>query len=341
VASLATLPALLAERKGTPSVVVTFGYNAHVLGAAFGRSTGTPHVINWHRQQGWPMSTTERGAVRVAARAGAAAIAVTSAQIPDLERLGLPPDRVQVVPNGVPATPNRSVSKEIVRAQLGLPRGVFLAVLVARLRPEKRVGDFVDAMAQLGARVPQALGVVVGDGELAQELRHHAKQTGAPVRFAGFEQDPAPWMLAADVVCLTSDFEALPMALAEATACGRPCIATDVGGNRELVEHGLNGYLVPARDPQSLVQRLESLARDPELRSRMGEQSFLRWEARFSFDAMVDRYFELLSRPLAGAGFGGPTWLVGRARRPAQARSVRGNEIPTRATRPMLARRPR
>lgn len=295
IASATALPAVLAEHAGAPTVVVTFGYNAHVLGASYARMTGTPHVINWHRQQGWPMTRLDRLALGATARAGTGVIAVTDAQVADLEGLGFPRSRIRVVPNGVPAPPDADVDVAELRTQLGIPSDAFVVVKVARLRPEKRHVDFIDAMSQLRDCVPNALGIIVGDGELASELHHYAVSQNAPVRFAGYQEVPTQWMLAADVVSLASEYEALPMALAEATACARPCVATNVGGATELVTEGENGFLYPPRDVKQLTQLLARMAEDPSGRQRMGQKSLERWRERFSLDAMADRYFALLT----------------------------------------------
>jgi glycosyltransferase involved in cell wall biosynthesis len=291
--SLSRLPALLQERDGAPDVLVTWGYNAHALGAAYCAAARIPHVVNWHRQPDFPMTPIEAGAVRLAGRAGAAAIAVTAAQLPHLARLGFDTARVRVVPNGVPA-PADAGDRAALRRALDLPAQAFVAVLVARLRPEKRINDFVAAVAAARGR-RGVLGVVVGDGPLEAELRAQAAATGAPVRFAGHQADPSRWMLAADAVCLTSEHEALPMALVEALACGRACVATAVGGTAEIVTDGWNGRLAGIGDVRRLARALDELAADAALTATMGERSLSRWAETFSFEAMAESYSGLLS----------------------------------------------
>jgi len=94
---------------------------------------------------------------------------------------------------------------------------------------------------------------------------------------------------ASDIFVLNSKSEGMSNALLEALAAGLPCIATDVGGNPELVRDGENGFLVPPNQPAPLSRLLDILANDPELRARMGERSRQRAQDEYSLEAMVRR----------------------------------------------------
>jgi glycosyltransferase involved in cell wall biosynthesis len=292
--SFVALPPLLEEQSASPTAVVTFGYNSHVLGALFSRATGTPQVLNWHRQQGWPMNRVERNAVRLAARSGAGVIAVTNAQCDDLSGLGFRQDRIRVVNNGVARPVEIDVPPASIRARLGLPKEAFIAVLVARLRPEKCISDFIDAIALAKTSLPNLVGIVVGDGPMLGELQRYASSRSASVQFVGYQSDPGAWMLASDVVCLTSRFEALPISLLEATSCGRPCIASDVGGNREIVQSGVNGLLTPAGAAEPVADAIVRLGRNRGLAEAMGREGLRLWREQFDFKVMVERYWSLL-----------------------------------------------
>ncbi|HEV7564997.1 MAG TPA: glycosyltransferase [Microbacteriaceae bacterium] len=293
LSALSRIPALLTEARHHPDVVVTWSFNAHALGAIFGLLTRTPQVVNWHRQPDLPMTRRQRWSIRLAARSGAGVIAVTQAQLPELYALGFPKERAQVVPNGVEG--RTTASKAELRRTLGIPANAFVAVLVARLRPEKRIEDFIEAMGLLRETVPDAVGVVVGDGPEDGALRAFAEARQAPVGFAGYQEDPTRHMVAADVVCLTSAFEALPMSLVEAASVGRPIVATNVGGIDEIVLDGETGRLIPTHRPAALAACLEELAGNPAQRAAMGARAQQLWSDEFSMESMVDRYGELLS----------------------------------------------
>ena len=295
--SVRALPHILEERRGNPRVIVTLASNAYALGAAFSRLTNTPHIVNWHHQPGLPIRPLRRRvAVRLAAVAGAGVIAVTSRSSLSSGSSVFPPHRTVVIPNGTPAPAASGVPRQLLRAELGLPEDAFLVVLVARLRPEKRVGDFLAALSALRDSTPTALGIVVGDGPLEDDLRRQARERSSPVRFVGFHGEPTNYMLAADVVCLTSGFEALPMVLIEAAACGRPCVAAQVGGNHEIIDDRVSGLLVEPGSADAFAAALSALARDGALCDEMGRQALTRWQRLFSFEAMVDGYFGLLTK---------------------------------------------
>ncbi len=122
-----------------------------------------------------------------------------------------------------------------LRAELGVAPRAFLAVLVAALRPEKRATAFVEQVTAAHAAEPSIPGLVVGDGPDAAAVARAAEHSGGVVRMTGYRADALDVMHAADVVCLTSAVEALPMSVLEAMSVARPVIATDVGDVREVV----------------------------------------------------------------------------------------------------------
>jgi glycosyltransferase involved in cell wall biosynthesis len=97
----------------------------------------------------------------------------------------------------------------------------------------------------------------------------------------------------AAVVCLPSYREGMPKTLIEAAACGRPIVTSDVPGCREVVQNGVNGLLVPARDPEALAEALNDLLRNPIKRSQMGSQGRVIAEKKFSMESVISQTFAL------------------------------------------------
>jgi glycosyltransferase involved in cell wall biosynthesis len=182
------------------------------------------------------------------------------------------------------------------RAALGIKSDAFVAVLIAALRPEKRVDVFFDAVTRARRRDPRITGVVAGDGPQLASLLQNAP---AGMRLLGRHDDVAALIASADVVCLTSDAEALPMVILEAMAGARPVIATDVGGTRDAVVDSVTGYVVAPGDAGAFADCLVRLAADRELRVSLGAAGAKRQRDLFSTSLMVDRYEELLHEVVA------------------------------------------
>ncbi len=158
----------------------------------------------------------------------------------------------------------------------------FTITCVARLAPQKGHMDLLDAMARIVGEVPEARLLLAGEGPLRGELEGRAKQLGlnGQVLFLGrVERTELSNLLdQTDVCVLPSYWEGLPVALIEAMSAGKPIVASNVGGNPELVADGENGLLVPPSNPRALAEALIRLALSPDVRRGMGEASRRRFE---------------------------------------------------------------
>jgi glycosyltransferase involved in cell wall biosynthesis len=176
----------------------------------------------------------------------------------------------------------------------------LVITVVARLFKEKGHDDFFAALAEVRRSHPEVLALLVGDGRARQECEYTVQKLNLEdnVLFAGLRDDVPAILDISDVYALSSHGEGLSIAILEAMASGKAIVATDVGGNRELIDHGQTGLLVPARDPQAMAQALAYMLENPEQRSRMGESARVRARDRFSLREAVRRtealYEELL-----------------------------------------------
>jgi nucleoside-diphosphate-sugar epimerase/glycosyltransferase involved in cell wall biosynthesis len=184
-----------------------------------------------------------------------------------------------------------------------------LVVFPARLLRSKGVLEFIEAARRLRARRVEARFALVGDldpagrGSLTQAELDAVREAGE-VEVWGFRSDMREVFAESHLVCLPSLYrEGVPRCLIEAASVGRAIVTTDIPGCREIVVDGLNGLLVPTRDPQALADALETLIRDPSARARMGEASRRRVEDGFSSlivnRTMADLYESALSRELS------------------------------------------
>lgn len=172
------------------------------------------------------------------------------------------------------------------------PESGVLVILAARMLWDKGVGEFVQAAAALRNAGVSARFVLVGDADPANPAAIPVSQISAwqaegIVEWWGHRDDMPKVLSQAHIVCLPSYREGLPKVLIEAAASGRAIVATDVPGCREIVRHGENGLLVPARDARVLAEALKQLILDPSLRQRMGKRGREIAEAEFSVAKIV------------------------------------------------------
>lgn len=177
---------------------------------------------------------------------------------------GAHPDRIRAIPNGCDASIFHPADRAEARRALDLPADAEVVTYVGRLVPEKGLRELLAAAGALRASRPRLQLVLVGEGPMHAELAALAAAGELPVRFAGTRPpaEVARWMCASDLVTLPSYSEGHPNVLVEALACGRPVVATPVGGIPEVVD-AASGVLVPAREPAALAEGLrEALERD-------------------------------------------------------------------------------
>jgi glycosyltransferase involved in cell wall biosynthesis len=213
-------------------------------------------------------------------------------------------DRMRVIPNGVDTArfrPNRE-TRETVRRALRLENS-FTWLAVGRCEMAKDHGTMLRAFAQVSRDSPDTILLIVGGGSLRREMEQLSETLGIAtrVRFLGQRADVADLLNGVDGYVMSSLFEGLPLALLEAAASGLPIVATDVGGNAEIVTEGSTGFLAPPRAPEALaiaMRRLMSMSE--EARMRMGANGRAFCISHFQFDKIVDLwetlYGELLQR---------------------------------------------
>jgi glycosyltransferase involved in cell wall biosynthesis len=185
------------------------------------------------------------------------------------------------------------------------PQGVPIIVMACRMLWDKGAREFVQAARLLHSARISARFVLVGKSDAENPTGIPISQLvewqqRGDVEWWGYRSDMHKVLAQAHIVCLPSYREGLPKVLIEAAACGRAIVATDVPGCREIVRHGENGLLVPARDSGALAEALKQLILDPALRQRMGRRGREIAEAEFSIERInretLALYRELLAQ---------------------------------------------
>jgi glycosyltransferase involved in cell wall biosynthesis len=203
------------------------------------------------------------------------------------------PARFVVIPNAVHVPADEEPSP--IREQLALEHAP-LAGAVGRLSPMKGLEHLVDAWPAVREAVPDARLVLVGEGELADELHARAAERGVAddVHLAGFRADAPAVIAALDVLAMPSvRDEGASNTLLEAMARGRAAVVSDVGGLPETV--GEAGVVVPSGDVPALAEAVAGLLGDPERREALGHAALARVRERHAPDVVTARWEELLS----------------------------------------------
>lgn len=263
---------------------------------------------------------TFRHLERLLARRATDAILVLSPQqrAEIVDRFRVAPERkVSIVPLALDlAEFSIPTARGAFRRELGFPDDAFLVGIVGRIAPVKNHEMFVDAAARTLEAAPHARFVVVGDGPAAPALarRAHAAGLGSAIRFAGLRTDLTQIYTDLDVVALTSRNEGTPLSLIEAMASGRPVVATDVGGVRDLLTREWTGpvfdrrfsdsrtprgLLVDSGDIQGFASALVGLASDAARRDALGAAGRLYARSGHDLPRLLDDLEEVYSRALA------------------------------------------
>lgn len=201
--------------------------------------------------------------------------------------------RLKMVWNGVmpPAPANSAAFRESIGAGNRLIVGT-----VATLTEQKGLRDFMAVASRLKDHADRLCFVIVGDGHLRSELEAMRVDLGleSMVRLAGWVPNAAAAAVPAfDVFFQPSLWEAMSVAILEAMALGKPIVATRVGENSEILEDGIDGLLVNAKDVDAMAASLRRLAQDAGLRQRLGQAAALKVSQRFKVEQMARTYEEL------------------------------------------------
>lgn len=245
-----------------------FYYPDGVAAALLARWLGKPLVITARGSDlnGFGRDAVPRALMRWAGGVASASVGVCQALVDVLQGWGLPPERLNVIRNGVDTQRFCPQPQADARAALGI-NGAPLLLSVGHLVHVKGHDIALQALAQLATSHPGAHLVFVGDGPLRADLQAQAQSLGigARVTFAGAIPNEAlpAWYSAADALVLASRSEGWANVLLEAMACGTPVVATAVGGTAEVVAQPAVGRVVPPQDPAALAGGIVSLLRSP------------------------------------------------------------------------------
>ena len=309
-----TLPVLLREldQRGA-DVLHMHGYGATTFGRLAAARRGTPTLLHEHANltdTPWFQKVADRMLepytdLAIAVSRSTAEFVVNARLIPDV--------RTRVVYLGAPldefAQARTDAERRATRAALGLPIDQPVVGTVTRLMPSKGNEYFVEAARTILDEEPNTYFCIVGEGDLAADLKAQAQALGLADRciFAGFARDVAGAFDAFDVVVFPSLWEGTPLTAFEALAAGRPIVASDADGLVDILHDGQDALIVPKRDSRAIASAVVGLLRDPAQGAALAGGA-RETGAEYDINVFVrkmERLYELMhetSRPTRRAG---------------------------------------
>jgi glycosyltransferase involved in cell wall biosynthesis len=253
---------------------------AAFLGRLAAKLAKQGHVLytahGFHFYKGAPLldrivySTAER----IAAKWTDGLIVINDEDFANAARLGLKPDKNLFLVNGVGVDIESFITVKnngLIRKELGISADAVVVVCVAEMIARKNQSFLLDAWKEIASLHGDVHLLFVGTGRDEDELKQKVKtQELLGIHFLGFRRDIPNILSDSDIAILTSKHEGLPKSLMEAMAAGKPVIATNVRGNRDLVDDGRTGLLVELGDLQGLVKALRRLISESQLRITFG-----------------------------------------------------------------------
>lgn len=298
------LPLRLAAhfRNTRPDIVHTRNPEAFFYGWLGARLAGVPFVVHSEHGRTFCDRRIRLLAQRWMSRFTSQVFSVSEQLRADLTRhVGIPHSQMQVIQNGVDlARFGVRDQRSEVRDEFGMGANDFVICSVGRLAEVKNYAFLLRCVAAAGLSSCRV--VLIGDGPEKSALASLAESLGigGQVHLPGHRDDVSQLLCAFDVFVLPSLSEGMSNTLLEAMACGMPPIVSDVGGNREIVQDGVNGLVFASGDEATLIRHLRGLFMDASRRASLGQAALRRVAENFSIDAMIDRYERLYERVAQG-----------------------------------------
>jgi len=288
-------------RRLSPEIVHTWIFAANSYGRAAAKSIGTPCIIGSERCVDlWKTSrhfTVDR---YLASRSQA--ITTNSSGVRDFyAQHGVPAEKFVVIPNGIEAATQQSLSREEACRRMAVDPAKRLIIAVGRLWPQKRYRDLIWAGEMLGELRGDTTLVIIGGGPQGPELTRYRDAVTAPqrVQFAGHRDDVAALLPHCELFWIGSEYEGQSNSVMEAMRAGRPVVASDIPGNRDLVVDQETGRILPLGDAAGFAQATHQILEDAPLAAAMGNAGRQRIMSEFTVEQMIQRHADLYSRWLA------------------------------------------
>lgn len=284
-----------------PDLVHTHLVHADVYGGLAAVRTRTPLVSTKHNDDPFRLGVF-RHVERALARRARAVVAISDSLARfNVERVGLPREKVTVIPYGLDDVPPNSGDGDGGADAVAVADDADVLLAIGRLVPQKGHDVAVAALPAIRAEHPRAILVVLGEGPLRARLEAQAAALGVAgaVVLPGRTSDVRSWLERAAMLVHPARWEGFGLVVLETMLAGRPVVASRVSALPELVVDGETGLLVPVDDPAALSAAVSRLLDDRNLAERLGAGGRVRARSEFSVARMAERTHALYARVLA------------------------------------------
>ena len=305
------LTGLLRRRK--IDAVITVGAGDKMFwGRLAARRAGVPVILSALHSTGWPDGVGRLNQLLTPITDSFIAVAGSHGRFL-AKNLGIPERRVAVVPNGVDTmrfAPHPDISG--IRRELGIGPTDPVVGIVAALRPEKNHQLFLEMARRVVDQLPSARFLIIGNGPCREAICQQTHELGITdhVIMLGSRDDVPRLLAVMNVFALTSHIEANPVSILEAMSVGRPIVATNVGSIHEAVTEGQTGFLVPPGDVNQFAERVLHLLHEPLLCGSMGAAAREAVTDRWSIEAMIHGYEQLIESIYARKTIAAPAGIA-------------------------------
>jgi len=275
---------------------VTLLFYADVLGRPLARAAGVPRLVTYIQARNTNYSGWQRWLVRKTMPLADQVVVCTrflGEYVVQAE--GATVDQIRVIPHGISMNGSKAYKdSQALRSELNIPAGSPLVGSLGRLTRQKGYDVLLEAIAHMAQ--PDVHVLIAGNGEAHADLKAQAERLNLSerVHFAGYRQDAPDVLHALDVYVQPSRFEGMPNAVLEAMAAGCPIVASGVDGHCELIQDGVNGWLVPPEDSQSLAKALTAALSNLEDARRRGQAARQKVQAEYSLERMTAAWSAVL-----------------------------------------------
>ncbi len=278
-------------------IVMTFHFSSDIWGAFWAKQAGVKSIISNRRDMGFWRSKRHvkayqwinRSVTRIIVNAKAIAKHIS-------EEEGLSSNKISVIYNGIHISEIQEDNKvKELRQRLGIKEDQIVVMHVANIKPVKGHEYLIRAFANVVKEKKEAQLVLIGEDLLEGAMQSLAEELGIEnyVHFLGKRKDVSELLTVSDICTLPSMSEGLSNAVMEYMLAGKPVVATNVGGNPELVLDERNGFLVEKKNAGQLSSALLKLVNDAELRVNMGKNGYQYIAQSFSITKMIEEYSRL------------------------------------------------